>query len=209
MVNINEMSIFRQDREPTGTHRSGGVACYVHEKYASYTTKVDELSVTQKHIETVTLKTTSPTSRHRLVVSVYRPPKGNVEKFYKKLSKLIETSGFVNKDIWIMGDMNVDFKHRNSAKYKKTLAFLKRHHFRQLRTGITRLHPKGSTIIDHIYTNVHQDVTSGSLNEYISDHIPILAIYKKERAQHTRKKVTGRSYKDYDKEKYSTYTAIG
>ena len=50
-----------------------------------------------------------------------------------------------------------------------------------------------------------QDMTSGSVNQYISDRIPIFSVYKKERAQHKRKPVTGRSYKTYNKDSLSKH----
>ena len=39
------------------------------------------------------------------------------------------------------------------------------------------------------------------MNEYLSDHIPIYAVFKKVRNQHRKKQVVGRSYKNYNKNK--------
>ena len=182
-VHIKDMTLFRQDRDHTvhdiDEKEGGGVACYVSNKYAPYTVKLDHLCKVNRNIKVLTLATRSPTSKHRLVISVYRPPKGNIADFYKELSDILKESNMADKEVWVCGDTNVDYKHRNSHKYKKALRFLRKNYLKHLPTSATRLHPKGSTTIDHIYTNKGQYVASGNVNEYLSDHIPIYAVFKK------------------------------
>ena len=102
-----------------------------------------------------------------------------MKEFYKEISDIIVASNMADKEVWVCGDMNVDYKRRNSHKYKKALRFLRKNHLKHLPTSATRLHPKGATTIDHIYTNKDCVVASGNINEYLSDHIPIYAIFKK------------------------------
>ena len=203
-LHMNNMTVFRQDRDHTihdvDEEEGGGVACFVTNKYAPYTQRLDDFCKVTKNIEVLTLATVPPEQKHRLIITVYRPPKGNVKEFYSEISKIITDSGMADKEIWVCGDMNVDYKHRNSHKYKKALKFLKKNHLKHLPTGSTRLHPRGSTTIDHIYTNKGQFVASGNVNEYLSDHIPIYAIFKKVRNNLQKKKITGRSYKYYNKD---------
>ena len=200
LAHFKDMTIFRQDRENVAEETGGGVACYVAKKYSAYTRRVSELCKCTEHIEVVVIITESPTSRHRAVVTVYKPPRGVVSEFVKELTTIVEHPLLKGKEIWIAGDTNVDFKKRNSNKCKKLLAFLKKQKLKHLRTGPTRLHPLGSTIIDQIYTNAAFKCRSGNVNEYLSDHIPIYAIHKKDRNDNKKAKVIGRSYKNYNKD---------
>ena len=208
-VDIDNMTVFRQDRDHTTQdieeEVGGGVACYVSNKYAPFTQRLDHLCKVNKNIEVLTLATTSPIHKHKLLITTYRPPKGNVKEFYRELSEIICESNMADKEIWVCGDMNVDYKHRNSPKYKKALRFLRKNGLKHLPTGSTRLHPKGSTTIDHIYTNKGRYVASGNINEYLSDHIPIYAVFKKVRNNRLKKLITGRSYRNYNKDKLIEY----
>ena len=210
-VCINDMTLFRQDRDHTvhdiEEEEGGGVACYVSSKYVPFTRRLDDLCKVNRNIEALTLAVTSPVHKYKLVITVYRPPRGNVKEFFRELSDIIVASEMSTKEIWICGDMNVNSKHRNSPKYKKALTFLRKNHLKHLPTGCTRLHPKGATTIDHIYTSKGQYVASGNVNEFLSDHIPIFAIYKKTRNQQHRKKIMGRSYKGYSKDNLIDHVA--
>ena len=94
-----------------------------------------------------------------------------------------------DKEIWVCGDTNVDYKQQNSHEFKKTLRYLRHTHLKHLPMSATRLHKHGSTI-DHIYTNRGKHVMSGNVNKYLNDHIPIYVIFKKVRNQHRKKELT-------------------
>ena len=80
---LDNMTLYRQDRDHT-VHdveevEGGGVACYVASKYAPYTQKLDHLCKVNKNIEVLTVATTHPNHKHRLIITVYRPPKRKCE----------------------------------------------------------------------------------------------------------------------------------
>ena len=68
--------------------RGGGVACYVADKYAPFSTIRNDLSFVDKNLECLCVETKFPNQKYRLVFSVYRPPRGNVKLCYTKLSEV-------------------------------------------------------------------------------------------------------------------------
>ena len=82
-----------------------------------------------------------------------------------------------NKDVYIMGDMNIDLlkfkEHRKTGEYLENLfssCFL------PLITKPTRVSEHSATLIDHICTNKqHIDATSGIVITDMSDHFGIFS----------------------------------
>ena len=82
-----------------------------------------------KDIESVGIVTKFPGQKFRVIITVYRPPKGNVNRCYTKLEEMLKLPSVRNKEVWIAGDLNVDTLHRNSNKCKCMFAFVKNVNF--------------------------------------------------------------------------------
>ena len=125
-VKLPGMVILRNDRPYTGRKRGGGVACYVSLDYLPFTVLCPELCTISKDLETIGILTTKPGQKQRVILTVYKPPKGNTKASYKALLDLVQSPMIRMREIWILGDMNVNIKTRNSTKYGYLVTFLRK-----------------------------------------------------------------------------------
>ena len=94
------------------------------------------------------------------------------------LNKLLENISKEQKSIFLLGDFNVNLlnynEHNQTNKFLDSLAS---NSFTPLILQPTRITSHSNTLIDNIFSNViDSDITSGSLNATISDHLPQFAI---------------------------------
>ena len=85
------------------------------------------------------------------------------------------------KETYLVGDMNIDLlKCSNHLKTGEYLESLFSHGFLPLITKPTRLTDHSTTLIDHIYANKKDIVsTSGITLNYISNNFGVFAIIKR------------------------------
>ena len=197
-VSLPGMTILRNDRPCRGRRRGGGVACYVNNHDLAYTTICPELCVMNKNLEAIGILTTTPGPRQKVIITVYKPPRGNTKAAFIELLKLVRTPLIGNREVWILGDLNVNTKARNSTKFGYLTTFLRKSKLRYLPTGYTHYHPRGASVLDHVYTNCDKVSSHGLINDTVSDHVPVFVVKKQcSRAAHM-KTITGRSYKNYN-----------
>ena len=158
-----------------------------------------------KHLETIGLLSTTPGQKQRVVITAYKPPKGNTKMAYKQLLEMTNSPMIGNRELWILGDLNVNTKNRNTTKYRYMTGFLRKSKLHYLSTGYTHYHPRGASILDHIYTNCDKVSCNGLMNDRFSDHVPVFAVKKQISARRRRKEITGRSYKHYNEARLKEY----
>ena len=118
-----------------------------------------------------------------LVGKIYRPntyPQADLDIFSHTMSDLQNITSKENKDIFIMGDMNIDLlKCMTPPKTESYLDNTFAHGFWPLITKPTRLTSHSATLIDHIYTNkISSKVKSGIIISDVSDHFGIFTCIK-------------------------------
>ena len=96
----------------------------------------------------------------------------------------------------MLGDFNVDLLNDKHVEEAGVGNFCTNSELFQLIHEPTR--PISGTILDHIYTNVHNVFESGLINFHISDHTPIYMILKCARTKVVKKCIKARSYRRYD-----------
>lgn len=106
-------------------------------------------------------------------------------------------------DTVILGDLNIDLLTANSHS-KRITQFWNACRVKQVISGPTRISKKSSTLIDHIFTNSPHLASHGSIDCYITDHLPIFLVLKKTRAVSQFREVIGRSYRDFDKPEFES-----
>ena len=116
-----------------------------------------------------------------LVGTIYRPntpPKADMDIFTFTLHELQMTINQENKDVFILGDINIDIlKFQNHHKSNEYLYNTFASGFIPLITRPTRVTPYSATLIDHVYTNKRLiDSISGIIICDISDHFGIFSI---------------------------------
>ena len=154
----------------------GGLAIFV-KKYINYTIRNDLSFPEEKQNQFdgifIELVPDNKQSRPIVLGNIYRSPRFNsVREFSQSLSSLVEKLNNENKEIIIVGDLNIDLI--KSTTHKGTSEFLDSMLSNDLYPKITvptRVTHSSATLIDHIYTNNKNSTTlAGTLKTDISDH---------------------------------------
>ena len=133
---------------------------------------------------------------------MYRPPTGDVHTFFHVLENVLSFDDLNGKEIWILGDFNINFLKRTDKSTKLAIEFARVCGFQQLIQSATHLTGFGKSCIDLIFTNCEFVCSSGVLDDVVSDHFPIYACIKKQREVHSFIKIQGRTYTNYHKESF-------
>ena len=150
--------------------RGGGICIFVAEKLAPFVEINSPCTVTNKDFEILTLNVTKPNMRHMMLSCLYKPPIGKTDKLIEFLNRMYLN---VSREIWLLGDFNVDNLDRGNESRLKYLNFVKKTGLKQLINKCTRLNCRGGTCLDWISTNCDFVNTSGVIDILISDHLPV------------------------------------
>ena len=105
------------------------------------------------------------------------------------------------KELYIMGDLNIDYSNSASLAYKQLILFQKTNNLEQYIKTTTRNTSKSKTLLDLVLSDAKYIKEAGTLDSFISDHQPIYIIKKKLRNTWAKNEFTGRTYKNYDQPK--------
>ena len=171
--------LYRQDREYAMRNvKGGGVCIYVDIKFGPFCKINSDISVCTPDYEVLCLDVKKPGNRCMTIICIYRPPKGNHPQLINYFENTLKN---VNTEIWILGDMNVDFLNREDENRIKYLRLFKKYGLRQYIDTITRPSAHGGTCIDWIISNSEFVRSTGVTNDLISDHFTTCAVRKKSR----------------------------
>ena len=107
---------------------------------------------------------------------VYRPPGGNTKLFCNYLKKTLEEIGNnFNKDMFILGDKNINYSNPHDQFTKQLLEFEQFTGLKQLIRNSTR----GQNCIDLIFSNSNDIANANVFPMNISDHDLIFVTKKK------------------------------
>ena len=116
---------------------------------------------------------------------------------------------FLNKlnpnkcDMYIMGDMNIDLlkchSHQQTERY---LDMIYSFDLLPVITKPTRITSHTATLIDHIYTNTVNRLTSGIVTVDISDHLPVFCMVDTPLKKQNRQNMYARDYSKFNTESY-------
>ena len=203
LVELAGYKIIRLDRGTDSgkrvKKRGGGLITYIKQKHASNLESLDALNISNEHIEAQWIYVHRPSCKNVVVCNMYRPPTGNLSKAIAYLDNSLKSFNLSKTDIFLLGDMNVNYKNKKSPAYKRLNFFAKSNGLIQCIDTTTRVTEKSKSIIDLILTNSKFIKSSGSLDHHISDHQPIYIIHKKGRDNRPTVEFQGRSYRNFDK----------
>ena len=114
-----------------------------------------------------------------VICNVYRPPQGDLKSAISYLDDCLKTINLSKIDVFLMGDMNVNYLNKSSLNYKKLKFFSQSNGFTQFINNTTRNTDKTNLLIDLALTNSKHISEAGTLEHFISDHQPIYIIHKK------------------------------
>ena len=201
MISLFKRKLFRLDRN-TGKC-GGGLVLYVKDHLFDFSCMLRNYSVITPDLEQLWVCINVPNNRRKIIGVVYRPPAGSADRCLEMLRSTIENvQANHNAEITIMGDLNINYKLRNSSPFKILKDIEREFGLKQLINEPTRITSRSATLIDLILTDSVHIVHSGVMNVSISDHQPVYYIKKKQREHNPKKVVMGHSYKNYDKDMY-------
>ena len=201
-VGIKGYVLYRQDRDlhAVAKKRGGGLLTYVREDHAASSEQLDELNKSNENIEAQWSIIYRPHCKNVVIGNIYRPPNGNLKKAIDYLEECLLSLDMDTMELFIMGDLNVNYKNKLSVEYKKLNFFVKANGLTQIIENTTRVMDKTNSLLDLVLTNSIYVSKAGTLEHFISDHQPIYVVKKKGRDTRPKVEFEGRSYRDFDKD---------
>ena len=173
-------TMFRLDRPSTlGKKTGGGIVCYVSDHLASHCTVVPTLSKTTKDIESLALSYKREGCKSMMVITLYRPPSGNVGNFLDYLSSASLSLEAAGHEKWFLGDTNIDTLSTRSYCHRRLVDTCRDLGLRIMINSCTRPWGRKVSCIDHVLTDSDQVSKSGVIAALLSDHLPVFAIRKR------------------------------
>ena len=201
-----DFNAFRLDRKVLNQNgfikRGGGILIYTKSMLTVSPMQNNVCIVSNANAEFYTICIKLPHTRPIYIVTLYRPPDGDVSKCIEHLQTLCDS--LPNRhlcDIIIGGDFNIDFGKSANDKTKLLKNFMKINTLVQIIETPTRpLY--NDAIIDLILTNTNKAQNSGVLDWNLSDHSPTFINIKKEKSLFQKTSFRGRSYKNFNEEEF-------
>ena len=178
----------------SGKHKGSGVALYIKSEL-NYVIN-SRLSMQSDHLETIFVEVTN-TPEPVLVGSIYRPPNGNFNEFYREMEAILTKIGKTKS--YIMGDYNIDlFTREDSRKHQFEELVFSSGFAPIISTATHEIPGCKSTCIDNILCNdFSQIIASGSLSDKILHHSPIFQCSKLSKNIKTAAPTIVTQYYDY------------
>jgi len=147
---------------------TGGAAIFVTKKYI-FKRRDDLTFSSSSNAESIFIEIKHK-KRNQIVGCVYRHPQGNINTFKNDFLSIVKVIRQENKDLWVMGDFNINLLNKTIAnKYLFDFNLL---NCKQLMKHPTRITNKSSTLIDHVYSVSFNTLSyfCGCIDNDFSDH---------------------------------------
>ena len=153
----------------------GGSLIYISDKFDSKPRKdIDSIMYKPKQLESTFREIINKKGKNMIIGCIYRHPSMNLEEFNDITSEMLEKLRKENKQIYLMGDFNIDLlKIESDTNIATFFDNITSNLFVPHITLPTRITPKSKTLIDNIYSNSENFrlCKSGNLTLSISDHL--------------------------------------
>ena len=194
MVEIPGKKVYRMDRNSRG----GGVCIYVNSNISPHCEIYKKSTFANRNIEIISLDIKKPGLKYMMVSCIYRPPRGNVVSCIDTITEMIARNENSKKEIWFLGDFNLDYLDRANSNVNKFNVLFKKYGMKQYVTDPIRPGKYKDSCIDWLITNswfVSHVLVS---DIFISDHLAVCCLRKKAREKTTYTYRSLRDYKNYD-----------
>lgn len=201
--NIEGYKLFSKSRP---NKRGGGVGIYVSNGF-DCTIKADQTNCLDNICETILLDISYRSCKYT-IISLYRPPSGDLNEFNSALSLFLDSNMRTFKgNTVIAGDFNIDLlkteQHSDSNGFFDTMLL---HGFVPTITRPSRITESSFTLIDNIFVNCFSDsYSSGLIYENFSDHLPTFTNIFPQIASWNVDSYQKQSYRSYKKENFNTF----
>ena len=206
LLSIKGFNLFRLDRqvlkEDNTIKKGGGVCLYIKDSINTSLFELEDRNISTPHVECQWIELCFENQRNIIVGNIYRPPQGDIEEFTTYLDTCIENFDLANRDVYILGDINVDMLDKKHDSTKKLTECITQNGLLNFIKNPTRFDVNKNSCLDHIYTNSSKVYESGVLDVNISDHEMIYIIHKKKKTVPISAEFFGRSYRNYNCEQF-------
>lgn len=204
LFRIKDYCMYRFDRvrkHKSGTFvHGGGIIIYVR---SSLSCEIIDNHISTFDVELCSLVISNDNLKKIVLSVVYRPPSGNLNVFFDKLTETFDklNSSVKNYNMIMCGDFNIDVSKKSLRGVVLIKRFCTNFGCSQIIDSPTRYgFGKNFSIIDLIFTDCRYVASSGVINFNCSDHLPTYIVIKKAKEAYPKAKFLGRSYIDYNKE---------
>ena len=130
-------------------------------------------------IESLFVEISIPQSKNIIVGIIYRPPNSNSNDFLSCLTTLLSNIDFVNKDVFVMGDFNIDLlKHASNNSSHEFIELLLSASFLPLISKPTRVSNHSATLLEILCVIPYlPHAESLIILSDITDHYPIMSCF--------------------------------
>lgn len=176
----------------------GGILVYV--KTGINAKRREDLEIND--ISCLWIEVTPEKGKSFLVGNLYRPPDSKIE-YNDRFETFIENASNEGKELILLGGFNKNLlnEHTNREWLNLTMSL----GLSQMVDQPTRVTPMISTLIDHIYTNIEENINHVSVSKLcISDHYAIFGNRKLNFSpgKHSHQTITYRSFKSFDENNF-------
>ena len=205
-VTLEDYILYRQDRDfkAVAKKRGGGLLTYIRKEHAADCEPLDDYNKANGDIEAQWSIIYRPHCKNVVICNVYRPPTGNLANAISYLDEMLKMFDMDKTEVFIMGDLNVNYKCKSSKDFKKLNFFVKANGLSQEIMTSTRNSDKTKSLLDIVFTNSRYISKAGTLEHFVSDHQPVFVVKKKKTDHRPKVEFTGRSYRNYEKAKFET-----
>ena len=159
---------------PCQSHsQNGGLALYV--KSGLTPIPRPDLGKESTDFESVWVEDENNDGKNYLFCCTYRHPSSAIDTFYEYLQEILSTQDVFNKQVFILGDFNINLLNYNSSTPVSStyVNFLFSKQFLPNIIHPFRVSGYSSTLIDNIFSNISDNETlSGKIMTQITDHFP-------------------------------------
>ena len=172
----------------SSNNKSGGAGIFIRNDVNFKI--INNYNLNTVNCEEIWAEIVSPGGKSLIIGSLYRHPVPNFDEFQYNILKNIESLNNQNKEFIIGGDINIDLIKQNRTVNSYINELFSQGAI-QLINSPTRIQNKTKTLIDHLYTNIHeQQFNTNCLIYDMSDHLPILTVlnpYQSQPPKYNRK----------------------
>ena len=177
VIMLPNYRVIRQDRHVADLRKGGGICIYV--KNTCIVENLHHVSEVTEDYELLCVKAKFGNIKPCYIFGVYRPPKGKPGELFEKLSDSLSDLDLSRNELYVMGDMNIDYKSKDQLKKLNLKNFESRFNIKQFINTATRTTETTATTLDWIYANSNNISNSGTINHNLSDHLPVFIVRKK------------------------------
>ena len=212
LMRVEGYNIARLDRSWGGDNggnlkKGGGLACYIKQGHKFSDRKHEDLNISSKDLEAQWLEIDLPNVRPIVIINIYRPPQGDYKKCCSLMVDMFNRAKLKdNTDVFLLGDFNINLNEKGSPEAKELMFTTGALGLKQLIQEPARISFRQGIVtktkIDLIFSNSDFIKSVGVLDWNMSDHLAVRVTRKKVQAKIDKVEFKGRSYRNYDKERF-------